>query len=245
MATISAVIITLNEEQNLEKCLKSLKSWVDEIVVVDSGSTDSTLEIAKKYQAKIFTRDFDTYESQKNFAASKAISDWIFSIDADEIVPSTLADEITNAIKSEEYAGYSLPRRNFILGQEIKHSWWSPDRHIWVWKKGQGKWKGDVHEEVVVDGKVGELQNAKLHYTYKTTQEFMAANDKYSTLMATHLHKQKIHFSWIKLMVNPLKEFLIRFGYKLGFLDGWRGFVLALLMSRYQFQVWWKLRNLQ
>lgn len=242
---ISATIVTLNEEENIKKALDSLRDWVDEIVVVDSGSSDKTIEIAKEYKAKIFFRKFDNFGSQKNWAASKTEGDWILSVDADEEIPKELADEMREAVETDQYSGFLIGRRNFILGQEIKHSRWSPDTHIWLWKKGSGKWVGDVHEEVIIKGTVGQLKNKKIHDSHKKVKDFIAANNLYSTLEAQSLLKQGVKFSFWKMIWQAKFEFFIRFIYKMGFLDGLRGFILSYLMAIYKLTVWIKLWELQ
>jgi glycosyltransferase involved in cell wall biosynthesis len=243
MNKLSVTVITLNEEANIKLCLESVKEVADEIIIVDSGSTDKTLEIAKAFKPKVFFRKFDNYANQKNFAAQKATGNWIFSIDADEKITRELASQIRLAITSLHINGYLIPRRNFILGAEIKHTRWSPDRHIWLWKKNSGRWQGDVHEEVVVKGLVKNLSGAKLHYSYKTVYEFQKANVRYAKLQAGQLVKNGQQFSLIHFLVDPGKEFLIRFIYKLGFLDGWRGLILSILMAWFWVMVWlnvWK-----
>lgn len=241
---ISATIITLNEEENIKKAIESLDGLVDEIIVVDCGSKDKTLAFAKELGATVFIREFDNFASQKNWAAMKAQNEWILSLDADEIISDQLAEEIKIAIKNEDFSGYLIPRRNFILGAEIKHSRWSPDVHIWLWRKDKGRWMGDVHEEVKVFGKVGLLKGSKIHNSHKSVSEFMEANDQYSNLEAQILFKKGISFSFWKMIKLMLFEFLVRFFYKRGFLDGWRGFVLSYLMAIYQLMVAIKLWEL-
>jgi glycosyltransferase involved in cell wall biosynthesis len=241
---LTATIITFNEQEDLPRCLESLNELAREVIIVDQGSQDKTVEIAKRYGAKVFTREFDNFANQKNYALSKANGKWILSIDADEVIPSELKEEIKKVLANPDYSGYFIPRRNFILGAEIKHSWWSPDKHIWLWRKGQGEWEGEVHEEVIVKGKVGQLENAKLHYQDKTIKSFIAKNNRYSTILSQKMFEQKEMYSLAKMLKAVFFEFTVRFIYKLGFLDGWRGLVLAILMSYYQYQVWTKLRKL-
>ena len=242
---ISATIITLNEEDRIEKAIHGVLGAADEIIVLDCGSTDKTVEKAKRAGAKIYFRKFDNFSNQKNYAASKTSGDWILSLDADEEIPKQLILEIKNAVKNKIYNGYLIPRRNFILGKEIKYSRWSPDTHIWLWKKNFGKWVGDVHEEVVVEGKVGRLKNAKIHNQKETISEFIKANDFYANLLAESLFKKGKRFSFFKLIRDPIFEFFIRFFYKLGFLDGFRGFILSYLMAIYKISVWIKIYELQ
>ena len=154
----------------MEKCLESVKAIADEIVVVDSGSTDKTIEIARRFGANIFTRKFDNYTNQKNFAASKTNGDWILSIDGDEEISQELLAEIREVLKNPLYDAYSMPRKNIIFGQFIKYTRWQPelDRHVWLWKNGLGRWEGSVHEELKIKGKVGKLKSPKVHYQYET-----------------------------------------------------------------------------
>lgn len=236
---LSVTIITLNEEKDLDRALQSIKSIANEIILVDSGSTDKTLEIAQKYKCKIYKRKFDKFADQKNFAASKATGDWILSLDADEEITPELASEIKSVIASEaKHSAYSIPRRNIILEKEIKYTRWQPelDRHVWLWRKDKAFWQGDVHEELLVSGKVGELKNAKLHYQYETVTEFLEMMNGYSSL---DLENKKFYFA--NLLYQPIYNFLVRYFYRLGFLDGWRGFVLSYLMAIYHFELQVKL----
>lgn len=238
---ISATIITLNEEKNLEKALKSLVNIADEVIVVDSGSTDKTKEIAKNLGATVFFRKLDNFANQKNYAASKTKGDWILSLDADEEIPSDLGAEIKQAVKNDKFAGFLIPRKNIILGKEIKYSRWSPDCHIWLWKKNLGRWEGEVHEEVKVNGEVGKLKNCKIHNSHKTVSMFMDANNKYSELEAQALAKKGSSFSLIKMFWHTFFEFNIRYIYKRGFLDGKEGFTLSYLMGLHKLSIWIKL----
>lgn len=225
---LSVVIITLNEEKYIKQCLTSVKKIADEIIVVDSGSTDNTIEIAKKFGAKVYTRVFDNYSNQKNFAAQKAAGEWILSLDGDEEVSPELAEEIKTKILDDSFAAYSIPRKNIILGKFIKYTRWQPelDRHVWLWKKDAGKWEGRVHEELKINGKVGKLKHHKIHYQYGSVSDFLVMMNKYSSLETKG--------------DNPIYHFLVRYFYRLGFLDGSRGFILSYLMAIYHLVVWVK-----
>ncbi len=267
---ISISIITLNEEKWLPSCLESVKDIAGEIIVVDSGSTDRTVEIARKYGAKVYFRKFDNYANQKNFAEEKCAGEWILSMDGDEEISSDLADEIVSSIKyqvlsikkqntpgvkksnglgNRQYTAYnilpvaySIPRKNIIFGKVIKYTRWQPelDRHIWLWKKRHGKWEGDVHEEVVVHGQVGKLKHAKIHHQYETVKDFFDMMNRYSEIDALERVKNEQIFSYARLLIDPVYNFLVRYFYRLGFLDGWRGFVLSYLMGVYHLIVWIK-----
>lgn len=239
MSKLAVTVITFNEQENLQRCLDSVKKLnPGEIILVDSNSTDQTLQIARQFHCKIFIRKFDNFASQKNFSLDQVKSEWAFSVDADEVISDELSDEIKEAIRSDQFVAYQIPRRNVILGAEIKYSRWSPDKHIWLWKKNFGRWQGEVHEEVQVTGEIGELINPKIHYQDQNISEFIISNKKYAKLMAAKMVKENVKFSIIRLIYDPAFEFIIRFIYKLGFLDGWRGLVLATLMAYYKFDVW-------
>jgi len=244
MKKLSVTVITLNEEKDLPNCLDSVKEIADEIVVVDSGSTDKTVEIARRYGAKVYTRKFDNYANQKNYAVEKATGKWMLSLDADEKITPELAREINSKIqnKKSKNVAYSIPRKNIIFGKLIKYSRWQPelDRHVWLWKKDYGRWEGMVHEEVVVKGDVGELEYAKIHYQYKTVRDFIAMMNEYSELDAVKRVKDGTAFSYIRLFIDPIYNFSVRYFYRLGFLDGWRGFVLSYLMAVYHLELWIK-----
>lgn len=242
---LSATIITLNEEKDLPRCLESLKGLVDEIILVDSGSTDKTIEIAERFGAKVYHRKFDNYANQKNFALEKATGDWVLSIDGDEEISPELTKEIQSELKNNKslFIAYSIPRKNIIFGKFIKHTRWQPelDRHIWLWKRNVGKWIGDVHEEVAVDGEIGKLMHPKIHHQYKNVSEFMDMMNRYSELEEGESVKSDVKFSYLKLFIEPKYNFLVRYIYRLGFLDGWRGFILSYLMAIYHLELWIKI----
>jgi glycosyltransferase involved in cell wall biosynthesis len=246
---LTVAIIALNEEENLPRCLESVKNIADEsVVVVDTRTVDRTAEIAKEYGARVYKRKFDDFASQKNYAAEKATNEWILSLDADEVVTPDLAKEIKLRIANLpaqtgcelRIAAFLIPRKNIILGAEIKHTRWSPDKHVWLWRKGKGKWKGVVHEEVEVDGRVGELKNVKIHYQYKTVAEFFKMINNYTEKEAEKILSSSEKFSYFKMFFAPARSFTGRFFYKKGFLDGWRGFILSYLMAIYRISVWIK-----
>jgi glycosyltransferase involved in cell wall biosynthesis len=241
---LSATIITLNEEKDLPRCLESVKNLADEIIVVDSGSTDKTVDIAKEYGGKVYSREFDGMAGQKNYAAQKSTGEWILSVDADEEISSELAREIKSKIQNpkSKIIAYSMPRKNIIFGEFIKYTRWQPefDRHIWLYKKDRGRFVGGVHAAVKVDGKVGRLKHAKVHYQYKNVKEFMDMMNSYSESESTERAEDGVKFSYFQLLLQPIYNFLVRYFYRLGFLDGWRGFVLSYLMAIYHFQLWVK-----
>lgn len=237
---VAVIVVTLNEEKNITRCLESVRKWASEIIVVDSGSTDKTVEIARQFGAKLYFRKFDSFGDQKNFASGKAKAEWIFSLDADEIAPAKLGREVISAVKQNEFDGYLIPRRNIILGAEIKHTRWAPDKHIWLWKKSKGRHNSGVHGEVVVDGKVGSLKTGKIHYQYETISEFLGMINSYTDSEAREKIERGERFSILGLFYDPLYSFFGRFFYKKGFLDGWRGFALSYLRAIYKLCTWVK-----
>lgn len=224
---LSVVIPTLNEEIDLPETLRSIKDLADEVLIIDSGSTDKTLEIAKTYGAKVIHHPFVSFSDTRNFGNEQAKGDWILSIEADVVVPKELAQEILQAIKEDKYSALYIPRLNFIWGKPIRHTDWGPrdDCHIWLYQKGSGKWRSLVHEEFVTQKPIGKLKNFLVHKNYETVNEFIDKIDRYSELAT----KQKQFFpNWWYL-----RDFFKRYFYKLGFLDGYHGLFLSYLQSVY------------
>lgn len=238
---LSVTIIALNEEKNLARAINSVHNLADEVVViVDPRSRDKTLEVASSLGAKTFTRVFDNFANQKNFASQMAKGKWILAMDADEEIPTSLKDEIKKAIAKDSFDGYLIPRRNILLGKEIKHTRWSPDKHIWLWKKDKGKWVGKIHEEVILDAKLGELKEAKIHHSYETVADFISMLNSYSQYEAEEKIAKGQRFSFFGFFFDPCLSFFRRFIYKKGFLDGWQGFILSYLMAIYRATTWVK-----
>ena len=188
MKKISTVIITLNEEENIKECLESIK-WTDEIIVIDSFSTDNTVKICKNFSknVKVFKRKWTGYSNQKNFGIKKAKYNWILSIDADERITPELKEEIKEVLsqknKEEYYKGYKIPRKNFYFGKWIKWGGNYPDYQLRLFHKKYGKFKNiPVHEGVIVNGPVSTLKNPLLHYSYKNIDEYFKRFMKYTEL---------------------------------------------------------------
>lgn len=233
---ISAVINTYNEAEKLGGCLDSIKDWVEEIVVVDMGSTDGTLEIAKKYKAKIFKHQLLSYvEPARNFGLSKATGDWILVLDPDERVSRALAQKLQDLAKQGEYDAVNIPRKNIIFGQWIKHTNWWPDRHVRFFKKGHVSWTERIHQYPKVEGRVLELPAAEElaieHFNYETINQFLERQNRYSEIAAQGRHESGEKFSWINVFWKPTRVFLQRYVRHAGFLDGFHGLALSLLAS--------------
>ncbi|MBN1849836.1 MAG: glycosyltransferase family 2 protein [Deltaproteobacteria bacterium] len=243
---ISICIICFNEERNIQNCLESA-SWADEIIVVDSGSTDRTIEIIKQYDTKLFRRPWTGYVDQKNYAFSKAGGDWILSLDADEMISAGLREEILHIIEwSGPADGYRIPRLSFYQDRWIRHCGFYPDKQLRLVKRGKGSWVGGrVHERVEINGSVGALKNDILHYPYKGSivGQLQTLNN-FTTLQAEDLYERGKRFHLILLLFRPLFKFLEVYILKKGFLDGIAGLIIAVTFSYSMFVRYVKLREL-
>ncbi|HXG94523.1 MAG TPA: glycosyltransferase family 2 protein [Blastocatellia bacterium] len=234
---ISAIVITFNEERNIADALRSLK-WADEIIVVDSQSTDRTVEIARGFTDKVITREWPGYSAQKNFAASQAAHDWIFSLDADERVTDELAREIESLKRAgnADASAFEMPRLANYLGRWIKHSGWYPDYKIRLYDRRVSQWRGDyVHESLEVKGKVKRLKGKILHFTVESASDHHLRIDRYTTLAAEQAHAQGKRASVAALIFSPLATFIRSYILKLGFLDGLQGLAIARFAAYYAF----------
>ena len=243
--TLSVFLITKQEEANLEKCLASIKTIADEIIVVDSGSTDKTLEIAKKYGAKTFHKDFFSFTEQKNFALSKCSLPWALSLDADEYLTPALAKEIENTLNKEtSFDGYFLTRENIFLGRKMKHCGVRKEQILRLVKTKQAKYVGGlVHEKLVVQGNTSVLKNIFMHNTYTSIEQYFNKFNHYTSLAALTLHQNNKKFYLFSLLREPF-EFIKMYFLKLGFLDGFQGFLFSLFSSWYKVVKYTKLWDL-
>jgi glycosyltransferase involved in cell wall biosynthesis len=234
---ITATVITLNEEHNIAAALESL-SWADEIIVVDSESTDDTVEIARRFTDRVFVQPWPGYSAQKNFAASQAANDWIFSVDADERVSEELTREIEQ-LKSgsnPQAAGFEMPRLTFYLGRWIKHSGWYPDYKLRLYDRNRARWRGEfVHETLEADGEVARFHGNILHYTVRDASEHHLRMDRYTTLAAKQAFALAERASLSSILFSPLAVFLRSYVFKLGFLDGIQGLAIARFAAHYEF----------
>jgi glycosyltransferase involved in cell wall biosynthesis len=228
MQPISATIITCNEEDRIEDALRSL-DWVDEIVVVDSGSVDATLEICREYTGKIFHRNWSGFVDQKNYAVAKASNDWILSLDADERVSPELRKEIEEISKAGfQGNGYRIPRVAFFLGRWIRHGDWHPDYQMRLFDRRYGIWQGGrVHESVKVNGPADVLKGKMYHYTYRDLADYLRKLDTYSSLAALDYRDRGRRATPIALISKPLGVFFKAYLLKRGFLDGAAGLTVA------------------
>jgi len=246
MKSLAGIIITLNEEQHIERCLASLK-FCDEIIIVDSGSSDRTLEIARKITAKIFSHPWEGYSAQRNFALQLTQCRWVLSIDADEEASSDLAAEIDRVFcLPDKYLAFTVPRKTFHSGRWIKHGGWYPNRLVRLFKKGEGRWVGnELHERWLSPGPVGKLEGHLYHYSFSSITDQVDRNNRYSSLGAVALSKKGERFSLLKLLGKPIFKFIETYVVKLGFLDGRRGFMIAVSAAYSVFLKWAKLWEIQ
>lgn len=231
---LSVFLITKQEEANLEKCLESVKDIADEIVVVDSGSTDKTLEIAKKYNAVIYHKDFVSFTEQKNFALSKSTKYWAFNLDADEYLTPELAKEIKETLSKEhDETGFILIRSTIFLGRHMKHSGISLEPRLRIVRPEKSRYVGGyVHEVLETDGPTATLKNIFMHNTYTGIDQYLDKFNRYTSLAALTMYENKKKFRAVNLLRQPF-EFLKIYVFRLGFLDGLQGLLWALLYSFY------------
>lgn len=245
-AKIALFLVTKNEEKNLPKCLDSVKDLVSEIIVVDSESTDKTLEIAKTYGAEVYTHPFHDFVSQKNLALSKVTCPWALSLDADETLTPELTAEIKKALEAPLVSGYFLPRVNFFLGKQMKHSGLHREYILRLVRTDRARFTGGmVHEELEVKGKTALLQNGFLHYSYMSLDDYFSKLNKYTSLAAEHMRQQGKKFSLFYVLATAPFQFFKRYFLKLGFLDGVQGLIWAVLSNFYIFVKYIKLWDLQ
>jgi len=228
---LTVTIIAHNEEENIRDCLQSVK-WADEIVVVDAESTDRTVEICKEYTDKVFLNPWPGHKEQKNFAVSKALNLWIFSIDADERVPDELKNFILEELKNPAFDGYRFPRQNYFLGKWLKHGGWYPDHVLRLFRKDRGSFGGiNPHDKVIIEsGKVATVSLPIIHNTYKSISQYVSKQNLYSSISAQQQpgSNKKATTLLFKVVAKPVGKFIETYFIKAGFLDGIRGFVTAI-----------------
>ncbi len=228
---VSVVLAVFNEEDNLESCLESIKELAWEIVIVDGGSIDKTVDIAKEFGAKIIqTNNPPNFHINKNKAIDAAEGDWILQLDADEVVTEELAEEIEQHLsKKSEVNGYWIPRKNFFLGKFLTKGGQYPDYTLRLYKRGKGRLPGkDVHEQAVVESKVGYLKHDLLHLRDKNFSIYMERFNRYTDLLASQIIKPSF-FDY--LFLKPLIWFIKSYLRHRGYVDGFPGFVFALFSS--------------
>lgn len=229
---MSVLILTKDEERNISACIGSVP-LAAEVLVLDSGSTDRTVEIASSCGAAVHSRAMTNFADQRNHATSLASSDWVLHLDADERVTPELWDEIQERIGTPDANAFFLPRLNYILGEPMRHGGWYPDPHIRLHRRTTGTWSGAVHETLTPDGPVGKLRQAMLHFGHPDIGTFLSKIDRYTTIEAMREDRPRVVLGLLAVL-SPVPIFLYRYIFNRGFLDGWRGLAAALLLSFYR-----------
>jgi glycosyltransferase involved in cell wall biosynthesis len=243
---LSVTVIAKNEAADIAAALASA-AWADEIVVVDSHSTDETAAVAKRYTERVVVREWPGYAAQKNYAASLATNDWILSLDADERVTPALAGEIQRLLAAgPEASAYRIPRVNWHLGRWVRTTDWYPDYQTRLYDRRAAEWTGQhVHEAVAVRGRTSQLQGELQHYAYRDIADHLETIDRYTTLAARQMHECGRRASTFDLVGHPPLAFLRNYFAKGGYRDGTSGFMISALNSYYVFLKFAKLWELQ
>lgn len=240
---LSACVITYNETDRIGACLASL-AFCDEIIVVDSHSIDATRELAIAAGARVIERDWPGYRSQKQFAVDAACHDWVLCLDADERISNTLRKEIL-ALRESNFvgaSGWAFPRCTEYFGRFLRHGNGYPDRVLRLFDRRCGAWAGrEIHEHVEVRGQVNRLHGELLHCAYRSLADQLRRLENYAHLMAEHMHAQGRRAYWWNLLLNPGWRFFRGYVLRAGFLDGWRGLILAYIEANYVRQKFIKL----
>jgi glycosyltransferase involved in cell wall biosynthesis len=243
---VSVTVITKNEAADIGDALASA-SWADELIVVDSESTDDTVAIARRYTDRIVVREWPGYPQQKNFAASLASHDWILSLDADERVTPALAAEIQRTLRQEPAdKGFHIPRVTRHLGRWIRTTDWYPDPQLRLYDRRSARWTGRfVHESLTVDGRVGRLREELQHFAYRDIADHMETIDRYTTYAARQMHEDGRRAGWLQIAGHPPLAFLRNYLLKRGITDGVPGFVISTMNAYYVFLKFAKLWEAQ
>lgn len=238
MTPISAVIITYNEEANIARCLGSLQNVADQILVVDSNSTDRTVEICKEYGAELIQHSFEGHIQQKNYAMRQARFDHVLSLDADEALTEELERSILETKASFDRDGYGFPRLTQYCGRWIRHCGWYPDRKLRLWDRRKGEWGGmNPHDRVIMEkgSKVGDLKGDLLHYSFPTIASHVETANKFSDIVAEELHRKGKRPGFSRILLNPPFTFLKKYLLQRGVLDGYYGLLVCVISSYYNF----------
>ena len=247
MITLSAVIIAHNEERNIERCLKSLQGVADEVVVVDSGSTDGTLEICRRCGVSPVSHEWEGYAEQKNYANRLATGDWLMSLDADE----ALSDELRASLMAMKQTGmgrgavYEVARLTYFGGRWVRHCGWYPDARVRLWQRGTAHWEGSVHEQLLFEAPVRtlRLKGDLLHYSYYSLSELAERQPKYYRLAAEEAYAQGRRAGAGAVVLKPAWTFLRDYLLRGGFLDGTTGYVVCRMNAHYTFMKYATLRE--
>ena len=244
---LSLVVITKNEEDNIEKCLGSAHGWADEILIVDDESTDQTVALAKKYADKILHRRMDNEGRHRNWAYAQAKHEWVLSLDADEYVTEELKEEISQAIKDEKFHAYSIPLRNFIGSYWVQYSGWYPAGKLRLFMKSRFKYEEvEVHPKVFLEGETGHLTKDIVHKGYPDFEHFLGSLNRQTTLEARKWIQTGRHMSLGRAIWRTVDRFPRSYLRKRGYKDGFIGFMIAFFASLYQimsYAKYWQMKR--
>lgn len=245
MPGVSAVVLTYNEEQHIAACLDTL-AWADELLVLDSLSTDRTVEIARAKGARVEQAPFADWAEQRTRAMSLARRPWVFFVDADERATADLADEVQEVVERDDKAGWWVPRHNYIFGRLVRHAGWSPDYQPRLLRTARCRWDPDrpVHELVIFDGPEGHLRHSLIHYNYDTMAQFQAKQERYTALFARQLYMEGKRARLRSFIGQPAREFVRRYVTLQGWRDGPLGLLLSGLLAYYMLVTYVKLWRL-
>lgn len=248
MKSVSVVIITFNEAANIQRCIQSILDIADEVIVVDSFSSDNTVELAKNAGARVIQHAFEGHVQQKNFAKEQATCDWILSLDADEELDNTLLHEIKKWKHIDQYhtTGLYLNRLNFYCGKSYKAFGWYPDKKIRLWKKGCGEWRGvNPHDSFVMNKNepTKSLRGHILHHTYPNKNSFLQQRVNFAKISARHIQDETWTYLILKLLVSAPFKFIRTYFIHFGFMHGITGLFICYHLSREVFlKYWWAIK---
>lgn len=239
MNHLTAIVLTRDEAEQIADCIKTLR-FADRVIVFDSFSSDDTVAIAQAFGADIFQHEFENYAEQRNAAldAASEMTDWVLFVDADERINEALAAEIRNKMRLPEYAGWRIPRHNYIFGVLTKGAGWYPDYQTRLLRVGHARYDlaQPVHETVALHGAEGTLRNPIIHYNYRDLAHFIDKQERYTQVDARNLFRQGIKAKPQNFILQPLRQFYWRFVTLRGYRDRWHGLRLSLLMARYEYR---------
>ncbi len=243
---ITLFIIAKNEAHRIADCIASAKDVASEVVVIDSSSTDDTAHLCQQLGARVYTREFDGFANQKNFALSKVTTPWALNLDADERLSPALAEEICRAVQHPQTAGYYLPFCNYFLGKKMRFSGLNKERHLRLVQAQKSHYVGGlVHEGLEVKGPLGTLKHPVNHFSYDTIEAYFTKFNTYTTLAAQNMHQAGKKFCLMRVLFTLPFEFIKRYVLKLGFLDGMRGLLWASFSTYYVYVKYMKLWQLE
>ncbi len=245
--TVSAIVVCYNEEENIGACLESLR-WCDEIVVVDSFSTDNTVDICKRFTDRVIQKAWTGYRDQKAFAHSQATRDWVLLVDSDERVTPELKEEIGQALARDkgEYSGYALPRLVFYLNRWWRRGGWYPDYDVRLFRRERATWGGtDPHEKIIVDGKVRRLRHPLHHFSYRDIEDHMERINRFTSISSRELRKSGHSWHLADALFRPAGRFFRSYFLRRGFMEGFAGFYVAVTAAVYVFLKYAKLCELE